>query len=97
MCIGDWKIPDHYSAKNTELDGYKIIARKESTTGFLSVSELPTKYGPIRILRCDHSILGGGYVNHNLSSIYGTFYYMDFVKFIDRPKLISKPLNVLQL
>ena len=38
---------------------YTILARQESITGFVAVVDLPTpKHGNIRIMRCDHTILG---------------------------------------
>jgi hypothetical protein len=40
--------------------GYKVIAHAESLTGYISVVELPMGKGNIRVMRCDHSIIGGG-------------------------------------
>ncbi|KAI5293891.1 hypothetical protein KEM52_005048 [Ascosphaera acerosa] len=41
--------------------GYQLLARTESQTGYLSVLE--SKEGNFRVLRCDHSLLGGEWTN----------------------------------
>lgn len=38
-------------------------------------------------MRCDHSIIGGAYIKYNMDSVFGSFYFLDFVRFVDRPKL----------
>ncbi|EGF81420.1 hypothetical protein BATDEDRAFT_23830 [Batrachochytrium dendrobatidis JAM81] len=66
------------------LPDYRVLAHQESNTGYIAVVEAPTEYGPIRLLRCDHSILGGIFLEHNSDSIFGSFYMLDFVRFIKR-------------
>jgi len=64
---------------------YKTLARADSVTGYVSVSEDPTQWKGIRVLRCDHSIIGGVFLEYNMDSVFGSFYWLDFVRFIERP------------
>jgi hypothetical protein len=59
-----------------------IYARAESITGFVSVVETTSAYGKILLMKCDHSILGGQYLEYQRDSIFGVFYCMDFVRFV---------------
>lgn len=43
--------------RNLRPEGYRLLARKESVTGYLSVLE--SESSNFRVLRCDHSLLGG--------------------------------------
>jgi hypothetical protein len=72
-----------------------VLERSESVTGFVSVVRVSSDYGPILVLRCDHSLLGGIFLNHQNSSIFGSFYYMDFIRYVERAP--SNQLRVLQM
>ncbi|KAJ3066603.1 hypothetical protein HK102_007604, partial [Quaeritorhiza haematococci] len=74
-------IPDYRQVPSP----YTILARQESNTGIVSVVEDSSRYGGVRVLRCDHSLIGGIYPKYNNDSIFGGFYFMDFVRFITRP------------
>jgi hypothetical protein len=75
-----------------------VLQRSESVTGFVSVLRLPSEFGPIVVLRCDHSLIGGMYLNHRNSSIFGSFYYMDFVRYVRRvPTSASSEKRALQM
>ncbi|KAI5306566.1 hypothetical protein KEM56_000261 [Ascosphaera pollenicola] len=47
---------------NLARQGYTLLERRESTTGYLSVLESNEKH--FRVLRCDHSLLGGEWTNY---------------------------------
>lgn len=61
--------------------GYKVVARAESNTGFVAVVQSKSEYGDLLVMRCDHSILGGVYLDHGRDSIFRAFYLVDFVRF----------------
>jgi hypothetical protein len=63
-------IPAHHGS----VDGYKVLAREESITGWISVLE--EKERKIRVLRSGHCLLGGIYTDYN-ESIFHNFYVMD--------------------
>ncbi|TPX66478.1 spermidine synthase [Spizellomyces sp. 'palustris'] len=65
---------------------YSILARAESVTGYLSVIEDPNFHDGTRFLRCDHSLIGGAYLQYEMDSVFGSFYYLDFVRFVARKK-----------
>lgn len=73
-----------------------VLARKESISGFISVVDLESEYGLLRLLRCDHSILGGTFHKFNNNSIYAAFYVLDFVRFVKR-ETQPKKLRALQI
>ncbi|KAH6601392.1 hypothetical protein BASA50_001662 [Batrachochytrium salamandrivorans] len=93
----------HSQLSNREPDGkiadYQVLARRESVTGYVAVVNSPTEFGTIRLLRCDHSILGGVYLQYDHDSIFGSFYILDFVRFIKRdvPNSGDNVLSALQL
>ncbi|KAJ3302931.1 hypothetical protein HDV03_004443 [Kappamyces sp. JEL0829] len=64
---------------------HSVLARAESVTGFVSVVQVKTEYGPVKVMKCDHTVLGGVYLDYDEQSIFKTFYFMDFVRFIRRP------------
>jgi hypothetical protein len=72
-----------------------VWERSESVTGFVSVVRVDSEYGPILILRCDHSLIGGVFLNYGNTSIFGSFYYMDFVRHAERKEYPS--LSALQM
>jgi hypothetical protein len=79
QCLGssDSSLKNHHS-KNA----ISVLASSESTCGFVSVVDYPTpSHGVVRLLKCDHTILGGQYVDYN-SSIFANFYFMNFAKFV---------------
>ncbi|KAJ3274807.1 hypothetical protein HDV01_002011 [Terramyces sp. JEL0728] len=65
----------------------RILEHAESLIGYVSVVDTPSEYGPIRLMRCDHSILGGTYLDYDNASIYSAFYHLDFVRYVKRKKL----------
>nr|KAJ3421613.1 hypothetical protein HK105_002935 [Polyrhizophydium stewartii] len=78
------------------LADFHLRAHEESVTGYVAVVDAPTEYGPIRLMRCDHSILGGIFLEHEGDSIFGSFYFLDFARYIKRAKP-SAPRAALQL
>jgi hypothetical protein len=61
-----------------------VLQRSESVTGFVSVLRLPSEFGPMLILRCDHSLIGGMYLDYKNASVFGSFYFMDFVRYVSK-------------
>ncbi|KAI8809720.1 S-adenosyl-L-methionine-dependent methyltransferase [Cladochytrium replicatum] len=77
-----------------------IVARQESVSGYVSVVDVVGNFGDIRFLRADHSLIGGVFTSDpERSSVFGTFYYMDFVKYFAREELPdpTNPPRVLQI
>jgi hypothetical protein len=78
------------AAINTKLlsEGYRVLARAESRTGYISVIEnLRDHY---TVMRCDHSLLGGLWSHYNSNSIvhepiYAIFAMLEAVRLIERP------------
>lgn len=57
--------------------GYSLVARQESLTGYVSVFDnLNAEY---RVMRCDHSLLGGEYLNKPRGSRYNEPVYTIFL------------------
>lgn len=83
-------VPHPYSTQilNTTLHkhGYSLIARQESTTGYISV--LDNLKDGFRVMRCDHSLLGGswsppaGYVVKVHEPIYAVFVMLEAVRLV---------------
>lgn len=83
-------LPHPYSNQilNTTLHkhGYSLIARQESTTGYISV--LDNLKDGFRVMRCDHSLLGGswtppaGYVERVREPIYAVFVMLEAVRLV---------------
>ncbi|KAJ1568704.1 hypothetical protein HK405_014817 [Cladochytrium tenue] len=65
-------------------DGVRLVARSWSTTGLVSVVEDPRFHGGVRLLRCDHSVLGGVYTRpgtgYQGDSVYDVFYLLEFAR-----------------
>ena len=77
-----------------QAQGYSLVARQESLTGYISVFD-NVKDG-FRVLRCDHSLLGGGWLpppGKSFSSlgepIYAIFVMLEAVRLVENPT--SKP------
>ena len=69
--------------------GYELLARQESLTGYISV--LQSTEGNFRLLRCDHSILGGEWVMPRGDSvvaepIYAIFTMLEGIRLIEVPQ-----------
>ncbi|TDZ29016.1 Polyamine aminopropyltransferase [Colletotrichum spinosum] len=66
------------------VDDWFLLDRKESITGYVSVLE-SLKEG-YRVLRCDHSLLGGEWVRHKgprvAEPIYGVFVMLEAVRLV---------------
>ncbi|KAG5978892.1 hypothetical protein E4U55_005804 [Claviceps digitariae] len=67
-------------------DGWMLIERRESVTGYLSVVQ--SMQQGLRALRCDHSLLGGEWINHRggpvSEPIYGVFAMLEAVRLAER-------------
>ncbi|KAI8817842.1 uncharacterized protein EV422DRAFT_540160 [Fimicolochytrium jonesii] len=61
---------------------YELLALNESVTGYLYVIQDNSKHGGMRLMRCDHSLIGGGYPEYDFDSVFGSFYFLDFVQYI---------------
>ena len=58
-------------------EGFSLVARQESLTGYISVLDnINTGY---RVMRCDHSLLGGEYLNKPRGSRYNEPVYTIFL------------------
>ncbi|KAJ5908136.1 hypothetical protein N7495_000818 [Penicillium taxi] len=69
-------------------EGFSLLARKESTTGYLSVLE--NQNDGYRVMRCDHSLLGGqwikktpGYFPQVEDPIYSVFVMLEAVRLVE--------------
>ena len=79
-------------------EGFEIIDRQESITGYLSVIDnLKDGY---RVLRCDHSLLGGEWIRHHDSHsrvlnepIYAIFVILEAVRLIEPEQNGDAPLR----
>jgi hypothetical protein len=65
--------------------GFKVLARQDSVTGYLSVLE--NTRDQYRVLRCDHSLLGGVWLPRDQMTvhepIYGVFAMLEAVRLIE--------------
>jgi len=78
-------------------EGWVVFDRKESVTGYISVVE-SLKDG-FRLMRCDHSLLGGEWVkyigqghfkgNQVAEPVYGVFAMLEAVRLVKIPKRIA--------
>lgn len=68
----------------TKLEGFTVVERAEGSLGYVSVVESVEKR--IRILRCDHSILGGEWISAAPSivvdPIYAVFVMLEAVRLV---------------
>lgn len=72
--------------------GYELLARQESLTGYISV--LQSTEGNFRLMRCDHSILGGEWVMPRGDSlvpepIYAIFTMLEAVRLVEVPHPVA--------
>ena len=92
-----------------------MLAARESITGLVSVVDEHRDAGGrgIRVLRCDHSIIGGSYVDTrageglflnesarlaaDAQSIFGSFYFPTFAQYMDPPVGKDGRPRILQL
>ena len=75
-----------------QAEGYKLLARQESVTGYVSVLE-NVKDG-FRVMRCDHSLLGGEWVKEMSGSklkepVYGIFVMLEAVRLVETKSTIK--------
>ena len=67
-------------------DGWLLLDRRESVTGYISVLE--SVENGFRVLRCDHSLLGGEWVSFQgqqvQEPIYGVFVMLEAVRLVKR-------------
>lgn len=59
-----------------------LLDRKESLTGYVSV--IQNEEMGFRVMRCDHSLLGGEWVRYKGEPIYGVFVMLEAVRLVDR-------------
>ena len=79
-------VPSSYAESNLAAalmsDGWLLIERRESVTGYISV--LQNLQQGFRVLRCDHSLLGGEWIDHRggpvSEPIYGVFAMLEAVR-----------------
>ena len=85
-------------------EGYSLVARQESLTGYISV--LDNFNAGYRVMRCDHSLLGGEYLNKPRGSrynepVYTVFLTLEAVRLLQikvpesQQVLMSKPKRAL--
>lgn len=77
---------------------WTLLDRRESLTGYVSVLEDLDK--GVRVLRCDHSLLGGEWVRYKgpiiSEPIYGVFVMLEAVRLIEREvPIVSNEANAL--
>lgn len=70
--------------------GWALLERTESITGYVSVIENRQKDAGFRAMRCDHSILGGEWLGKPRGSklsepIYGVFVILEAVRLVETP------------
>ncbi|KAJ3162246.1 hypothetical protein HDU88_006729 [Geranomyces variabilis] len=66
-------------------DKYDLLAFQESNTGYIYVIQDNSQYGGVRMMRCDHSLIGGAFPTANFDSTFGSFYFLDYVQYVNRP------------
>lgn len=67
----------HVLNSTLRAEGYSMVARQESLTGYISV--LDNVIAGYRVMRCDHSLLGGQYLNKPWGSRYNEPVYTIFL------------------
>ena len=87
-------------------EGYSLVARQESVTGYVSVLE-NLKEG-FRVMRCDHSLLGGQWIHGKGAwpggakfkgkrafpeSVYTVFVMLEAVRLVQEPESAKKDSN----
>ncbi|EUC38389.1 hypothetical protein COCCADRAFT_32583 [Bipolaris zeicola 26-R-13] len=96
-----WTNPHHPSTHGLQLanstlqatQNYTLLARQESVTGYVSVVESQSE-SAFRLLRCDHSLLGGEWLvtpeayakgQRQRESIFAVFVLLEAVRLIEPP------------
>lgn len=104
-----WANPHHASEHGFQLanstlyahENYTILARQESITGYLSVLENSAD-NAFRLLRCDHSLLGGEWLvtpeayskgQHQPESIFAVFVLLEAVRLVEPIPLSLVPVK----
>ncbi|OTB00291.1 hypothetical protein M426DRAFT_324434 [Hypoxylon sp. CI-4A] len=80
--------------------GWSLVDRQESTTGYISV--LDSHQDGFRVLRCDHSLLGGEWTKFGrkrvAEPIYSVFTQLEAVRLVQTPSKVpdneAKALNI---
>lgn len=77
---------------NMAKTGWNMLERHESLTGYISIIE--SKEQGFRVMRCDHSILGGIWTASQMSNglyepIYGVFAMLEAVRLVEVEKPIA--------
>jgi hypothetical protein len=86
----NFHVPYSYTTSllNTTMvrNGWALIDRQESLTGYISIIESPEK--GFRVMRCDHSLLGGEWLAKTKTNvlpepIYGVFVMLEAVRLVE--------------
>ncbi|KAJ3050354.1 hypothetical protein HDU99_008685, partial [Rhizoclosmatium hyalinum] len=82
--------------------GQHILAKKYSTTGHISIAQDPSMFNNIgiRVMRCDHSLLGGIYLaeGYKGDSVFGSFYFPAFITgFSKKPVTRASEFTILNI
>lgn len=89
-------VPSSYATQTLSTSlaekGWTLLQRQESLTGYLSVLENNSK--GYRVLRCDHSLLGGEWIHNSegkdlAEPIYGVFVMLEAVRLVEVEKIVS--------
>ena len=93
-------LPYQSSLLNSTLhtQGYFLVARQESVTGYISV--LDNSRSGFRVMRCDHSLLGGEWLQHQSlhpsklkAPIYSIFVMLEAVRLVEPDPLFDVPVK----
>jgi hypothetical protein len=71
---------------------WQLFERKESVTGYVAIAENLDR--GFRVMRCDHSLLGGEWQpsvtkSPKKETIYGIFVLLEAIRLIERPEMIA--------
>ena len=77
-----------------EREGYALVARQDSVTGYISV--LDNLKDGFRIMRCDHSLLGGEWLRRETGSklrepVYAVFVMLEAVRLVETISMKQAP------
>ena len=74
--------------RTLQTHGFSLVARQESSTGYISVLE--NMNDGFRVMRCDHSLLGGEWIDHHRVSrsqlgepVYSCFVMLEAVRLVE--------------
>lgn len=72
-------------------EGWTVLDRRESLTGYISVLENHAQ--AFRVMRCDHSLLGGEWINFKdgdvAEPVYGVFVMLEAVRLVEVPQRVK--------